>query len=97
MSHQTVSPAQRGSVLSGATSAAIALSPTCLYFVLYEEGGGGVIHWGVTQAQAEHATQYHPVAASGNSGIVVANPATIFVRASGGNVNWYLFEVREGK
>lgn len=91
----TIAPAQRAALLSGA-SIAVNLSPTCLYFRIFEEGGGGSIRWGTTQAEAEHATQYHPVAANGDSGVIAANPDQIYIHAEGGNVNWYVQEVREG-
>lgn len=95
MSSYTVAPAQRAALLSGA-SIAVNLSPTCVYFRIFEEGGGGSIRWGVTLAQANHATEYHPVAANGNSGVIAANPDVIYIKAQGGNVNWYVQEVREG-
>lgn len=92
----TVHPAIRATVLSGAT-AEVTLPSGTEYFVIEEEGGAGDIHWGVTQAYAEHATQHHAVAASGTSGVIAANPASVFINASGGNVDYYILVVRQGK
>lgn len=94
MNH-TISAAYRDTVTSGATTP-VTLSINCVYFRIMEEGGGGSIRWGTTQAQAESADEYHAVAANGDSGVIVANPATLYIHAEGGNVNYYVFEVRVG-
>lgn len=92
----TVHPALRATVLSGATTE-VTLPAGTEYFVIEEEGGAGAIRWGVTAAYAEHATQYHEVAASGTSGVIAANPPSVFIHAEGGNVDYYIFVVRQGK
>lgn len=91
----TVHPAIRGSVTSGNTSEVV-LPDGLEYFSIEEEGGAGAIRWGITQAAAESATLYHEVAASGTSGAIAASPASIFVKAQGGNVDYYIFAVRQG-
>lgn len=92
----TVDAAIRGSVTSGQTSSAIALPKDTEYFTITEEGGGGALRWGTTAAAAAHASQYHEVEADGTSGIIAADPDEIYIYASGGNVNYYIFVVRAG-
>lgn len=92
----TVHPALRGTVLNTVT-AEVTLPSGTEYFVIEEEGGAGAIRWGVSAAYAESATQYHEVAASGSSGIIAANPPSVFIHAEGGAVNYYIFVVRQGK
>lgn len=92
----TIHPALRATVTSGNTEE-VTLPSGTEYFVIEEEGGAGDIHWGVTQAYAEHATQYHAVSASGTSGVIAANPGSIFINASGGDVDYYILVVRQGK
>lgn len=91
-----VHPAIRGSVLSTATSA-VTLPSGTEYFTISEEGGGGVIRWGTTAANAESATLYHEVAANTCSGVIVANPPTLYIHAEGGNVDYYIYAVRQGR
>lgn len=92
----TVHPALRGTVLSGTTSE-VALPGGTEYFVIEEEGGAGAIRWGVSAAYAESATQYHEVYTNGTSGVIAANPPSVFIHAEGGNVDYYIFVVRQGK
>lgn len=91
----TVHPAIRGTVLSTET-AAVTLPADTEYFILSEEGGAGAIRWGITQAAAESADEYHEVAASSSSNIIAANPLTVYVHAEGGDVDYYFFIVRAG-
>lgn len=92
----TVHPALRGTVLNNATTE-VTLPSGTEYFVIEEEGGAGAIRWGVSQAYAESATQYHEVSASGTSGVIAANPPSVFLHAEGGNIDYYIFCVRQGK
>lgn len=92
----TVHPALRDTVTSGGT-VEVALPSGTEYFIIEEEGGAGDIHWGVTEAYADSATQCHTVSASGTSGVIAANPPSVWINASGGDVDYYIFVVRQGK
>ena len=95
MTPLTVHPAIRASVSSGST-VEVVLPLGVEYFTISETAGTGQIRWGVTQAYAEHATQYHAVAASTTSGVIAAGPRSIWIKAQGGNVSYYIFAVRAG-
>lgn len=91
----TVHPAIRGDVTSGSTVEVILPAGT-EYFTISETAGTGQIRWGITSAFAGSSTEYHAVAASTTSGVIAAGPASIWIKAQGGNISYYIFVVLAG-
>lgn len=91
----TVHPGIRAAITSGDTTE-VALPAGTEYFTIAETAGTGTIWWGITEAFADSSTQHHAVAASTTSGIIAAGPASIWIRAEGGNISYYIFLVRAG-
>lgn len=93
----TVHTPIRGSLNDGAT-ATITLPLGTEYFVIASTAGAGAIHWSaVSQTEAETAATAWIVASAGDSGTVVAQPATLWLHADGGAATYQVFVVREGR
>lgn len=93
----TVHTPLRATVLSGVT-ATVTLPLGTEYFEVRQTSGAGTIQWSaVSAAEAGTAATAWNVDSTTPSGNVVAAPAALYIHAAGGDVDYEVFVVREGR
>ncbi len=93
----TVHTPLRATVLDTAT-ATVTLPLGTEYFEIRQTGGAGSIQWSaVSAAEAAVAATAWAVTTSAASGNIVANPNAVYIHAEGGDVDYEIFLVREGR
>jgi hypothetical protein len=93
--YRKVSPRLHGTILSGVTTY-ITFPVGVEYFKISNAAAGGELQWA---SKAAHITagDYHVVATGESSDAIISNQLGIHIKASGGDVDYSIFIVVEGR